>query len=101
MPGGARQFHDPGFLFDAKHSDNKVTWANDFAGKVIVCFVVDEKGMPVDFTFPASPGEEIESHIKDGFSGWRWTPGWYQEGYADHEHHVIKTEMAYAVTVPE
>jgi len=100
--GGCRQFHDPSFLFDVKYQlDSHVTWANNFTGTVPVCLVVDEKGEPGNFTFPASPGKDIEDHIKDMISGWRWKPGWYQEGYADHEHHVIKTQMAYDIAFPE
>jgi hypothetical protein len=95
MPAGSGEFHDPQFLFDTKHNDRKITWAGQFTGSVITCFVVNDAGEPTDITFPASPGTEIEEGIKAYVSGWRYKPGWYNENYRDLQPHVVSTQMAF------
>ena len=92
-PAGSPIFHNPEFLFDVKHTDNTINWANGFRGKVIVCFVVDEKGMPTAISFPQSPGEDLENHIKNDFSGWRFKPGSFNESQ-------VATQMAYQIIFP-
>jgi len=101
MPAGTGEFKNPEYLFDTKHMDNKVTWANDFSGKLIICLIVDENGLPTDFTFPASPAKDLADHITNLFSGNHYKPGWYYENYRDRTPHIVKTQIAYELTFPQ
>lgn len=100
QPAGSGQFHDPVFQFDALHRDNKVTWADDFKGSVIVCFVVNTKGETEHITFPQSPGEEMEKNIKDFISSARYKPGWFTESWADKTPHIVPTQIALDLIFP-
>jgi hypothetical protein len=100
MPAGSGEFKNPGFSFDLKHLENKVMWANGFSGTVLVCMVIDEMGVPTNITFPQSPGMDIEDHIKEHISGWRFKPGWYYNHYDDRTPHIVPTEIAYNFGFP-
>jgi len=101
MPAGTGEFKNPEYLFDSKHMDNKVTWANNFSGKVIICLLVDENGLPTDFTFPASPPRDLQENITNLFSGNHYKAGWYYENYRDRTPHIVKTQIAYELIFPE
>lgn len=100
MPAGSGEFHNPKFLFDVKHHDNMVTWAGDFKGTVIVCFVVNLKGEPEKISFPQAPPDDIEAHIRDEVSSGRYKPGWYNVNYMDRTPHEVPTQMALELTFP-
>ncbi len=80
----------PEFLFNTRHDDDTINWANGFRGKVPVCLIVDEKGNTADIRFPQSPGAAIEGKIKERISGWRYKPG-----YILGTHAVVKCQLAF------
>ena len=82
QPGfGHDQFqHQPlNFLFDTKHLDRVISWSNGFTGTVPICFIIDGDGTPKDLRFVQSPGKEIEDHVRDYISGWRYQPAMYKD----------------------
>jgi hypothetical protein len=99
-PAGSGEFHNPEFLFNVKHEDNDVTWADGFTGKVYVCYVVDEKGMPGTVTFPQPPPDDIQKHIIEDIGNNRYKAGWYTTSYRDPEQHFVATQMAMEVIFP-
>jgi hypothetical protein len=92
-PAGYQDYSNPRFLFDTKHRDNIVNWANGFKGTVPVCFIVDEKGNPADIRFPQSPGKELEDNIRDNILSMRYSPGTYGQG-------PIRIQMAFNILFP-
>lgn len=97
-PAGSGEFHNPDFQFDLKHGDNKVSWASAFTGKLVVCLLIDEKGIPTKISFPQSPGQDMEAKVTDYLSGWRFKPGWYTTSYLDHSPKYVSTQAATEIT---
>jgi hypothetical protein len=65
------------FLFDLKHQDNVVSWANDFRGTIPTCFIIGADGTPADIRFVQEPPDDIAAHLRDYISGWRYQPARY------------------------
>lgn len=78
---GSSGFTFAKFLFDSRNdqlpfgSYTKVNWAHGFTGRVFVCFVVNEKGLPIDITFLHRPHDDIAKHIETWLGGLRFEPG--------------------------
>ena len=85
---------EPGIFIPRAHEDNTINWAGGFKGTVPVCFVVDDKGNPANIQFLHSPGQEIEKHITERISGWRYKPGTLTQNYLDSPH-PISVEVAF------
>jgi TonB family protein len=88
-----RAFQGPTFLFDIHNnfdlrSNKIVNWAEGFHGKVIVCFIVDEKGNPTDVHLLQSIARpSVEKQIIDAVQGWRFKPQLL-------DNRAVKTQLA-------
>jgi hypothetical protein len=94
-PAGSGGYSNPEYLFDARHQDNKINWANGFKGKVPVCFIVNEHGDPIDIRFAQSPGEEIERHLIQRVTGWRYKPAMLKQNWLDDNPQPVRVQMAF------
>lgn len=99
QPAGSGEQHNPTFLFDSRHEDDKVAWAGDFKGTVPVCFLVDTKGNPTNISLYQSPGPELEEHIKTIIGGFRYKPGTVTKSYRDRDPQPIAVQMAVDVVI--
>lgn len=82
----------PPFRFDI-HQNNfdgtakGVNWSDGFKGKVPVCYIVDDKGNPVNIHLLQSLGNPaLEKRIVDVVGGWRYQP-------ATIRQQVVKMQM--------
>lgn len=90
---GAGSGQPPRFLFNVRHDDDTINWANGFKGDVPVCLIIDEKGNTTNVRFPQSPGTEIEDRIKDRISAWRYKPGYIR--FYDNTERAVKCQLAF------
>jgi hypothetical protein len=94
QPAGSGGYSNPEFLFDTKHQDDKINWAKGFKGTVPVCFIVNERGNPIDIRLVQSPGGELEKHIVERINGWRYRPAMLSKNWVDDSPQPIRIQMA-------